>query len=188
MDTALINLIMGKVNDKDESAWNKKDMAAALDLFSELEASNPMNPMKRMTVALARQRFYQLVKNFSKTGIPINYEQKADEVTRAKFWRYLQKFGLVESDARFPIIDRNELKKQRIKKLARTDPGEVKILLGCLLTMGFNKVPKTRDYWANEPSLGNPGTKAAITRDRFLLLSSKLYFACPNKPSDASKT
>ena len=73
-------------------------------------------------------------------------------------------------------------------KVPRTDPGEIEIILGCLLTMGFNKVLKMRDYWTNEPTLGNLGAKAAITRDRFLLLASKLYFASPNKPADASKT
>src|SRR5690606_17774567 len=54
--------------------------------------------------------------------------------------------------------------------------------------MCYCKLPSLRDYWSQEPSLGNPVVKAAISRDRFLLLTSKMYFSLPEKPADASKT
>ena len=43
------------------------------------------------------------------------------------------------------------------------------------------------DYWSNSRSLGNDLIREVISRDRFCLLFSKLYFNTPVKPADASK-
>ncbi|KAG5870916.1 hypothetical protein JTB14_004138 [Gonioctena quinquepunctata] len=42
-------------------------------------------------------------------------------------------------------------------------------------------------YWSRNISLGNQVISKNISRDRFLLISSKLYFNQPEKPNDAPK-
>lgn len=74
------------------------------------------------------------------------------------------------------------------KNIEATSPGEIEIILGCLLIMSYNRVPSIHMYWSRNISLGNLAIKNAISRDRFLLLISKLYFADPKKPSNSSKT
>lgn len=69
-----------------------------------------------------------------------------------------------------------------------TDRGEIMIVLGSTLIMGYNQLPSFSDYWSLKPSLGNPVIKAAIGRDRCKFLLSKLYFTDPEKPPNASKT
>ena len=69
-----------------------------------------------------------------------------------------------------------------------TDAGEVMIVIGCTMIMGYNKVPKLELYWSGNRSLRNECISKAITRDRFRFVFSKMYFADPQKPSDASKT
>lgn len=73
------------------------------------------------------------------------------------------------------------------KIIRKTDPSELQIVLGCMLVMTYNRLPEMHDYWASTKSLGNEAIKSAISRDRFLLLHSKLYFNYPEKPKDASK-
>ena len=80
------------------------------------------------------------------------------------------------------------LGKRTKRRFAQSDSGEIMILLGCSLIMGYNKLPKVKDYWSSAPSLGNATLKQAISRDRFALLSSKLYFNEPERPQGASKT
>ncbi|GFU28635.1 piggyBac transposable element-derived protein 4 [Nephila pilipes] len=81
---------------------------------------------------------------------------------------------------------------QRLEKLGQTihptDPSEIMLVLGCILVMSYNKVPKFSHYWPSNPSLGNVAIKNAISRDRCKMLLSKLYFAEPEKPENASKT
>lgn len=43
-------------------------------------------------------------------------------------------------------------------------------------------------YWSNEESVRNETIASAISRDRFMLLHSKLYFNHPNEPKDADET
>lgn len=62
-------------------------------------------------------------------------------------------------------------------KRARTDFGEILIILGCTFVMSYNRVPSLKDYFSNSPSLGNPYIKKAMSRDRFLHVMSKLYFS-----------
>lgn len=68
-----------------------------------------------------------------------------------------------------------------------TDAHEMILVVGCLLVMGYNRLPAMAMYWSNTATLGNKAIKNAITRDRFLLLASKLYFNHPVKPTNADK-
>lgn len=72
--------------------------------------------------------------------------------------------------------------------IRETDIGEIKIVVGSMLIMSYNRLPALPQYWSRHPSMGNETIKKAISRDRFKLISSKLYFAPPEKPPDASKT
>lgn len=69
-----------------------------------------------------------------------------------------------------------------------TDPFEIMIIIGCYFIMSYNKVPAMHHYWSTHSSLGNSMIKKAISRNRFQLISSKMYFNTPQKPEDASKT
>lgn len=62
------------------------------------------------------------------------------------------------------------------------------LVLGCVLVMCYNKVPNISDYWSHNPSLGNEAIKLVIARNRFQVLTSKLYFNSPDPPRDSSKT
>ncbi len=73
------------------------------------------------------------------------------------------------------------------KEIYRTSPEEIMIVLGCMLVMSYNKVPSMRMYWSRNESLGNITIKRAISRDRFQLIFSKMYYNNPEKPEDASK-
>ncbi|XP_046394787.1 piggyBac transposable element-derived protein 4-like [Ischnura elegans] len=79
-------------------------------------------------------------------------------------------------------------KKKNLVNLCETDPGEILLVLGCMLVMSYNKVPSISDYWSHNPSLGNEAIKGAISRNRFQLLISKLYFTDPEQPASSSKT
>ncbi|XP_036344060.1 piggyBac transposable element-derived protein 4-like [Rhagoletis pomonella] len=68
-----------------------------------------------------------------------------------------------------------------------TDPNEILVFLGVSLIMHYNKLPSLKDYWSKNPSMGNSVIKNCISRDRFLLLSSKLYFNDCDKPTNASR-
>lgn len=69
-----------------------------------------------------------------------------------------------------------------------TNPYEIMIVLGCYLVMSYNRVPALVHYWSSNPSLGNQVIKEAISRNRFQLLSAKMYFNTVAKPNNASKT
>lgn len=73
------------------------------------------------------------------------------------------------------------------KKVQITDQHEIMIILGCYLIMSYNRVPALHLYWSTNKSLGNSAIKHAIARNRFQLLSSKMYFNSPEKPKDAHK-
>ena len=53
--------------------------------------------------------------------------------------------------------------------------------------MCYNHVPNQSDFWSKNDSLGNTFIKKAISRNRFQILASKMYFNHPAKPDDASK-
>lgn len=72
-------------------------------------------------------------------------------------------------------------------EVQHTDCHEMILVIGCLLVMGYNRLPQMQMYWSNNPTLGNKAIKNAITRDRFLLLASKLYFNHPIKPEGADR-
>ncbi len=74
------------------------------------------------------------------------------------------------------------------KKYAPTDYHEMMLVIGCTIIMSYNRVPYMSMLWSKDKSLRNEAIIAAISRDRFLLLHSKLYFNHPKKPSDAGKT
>lgn len=82
----------------------------------------------------------------------------------------------------------NLLEKTKKKPIQKTSPGEIKIVLGCMLIMCYNRVPAMHMYWSRNKSLQNLAIVEAISRDRYILLMSKLYFNDPEKPSDATKT
>lgn len=77
--------------------------------------------------------------------------------------------------------------KREHKNIKLTDIGEIKIVIGCMIIMSYNRLPSFRHYWSKHHSMGNDAIKSAISRDRFQLLSSKMYFASPEKPDGASK-
>jgi len=81
-----------------------------------------------------------------------------------------------------------EKKKYLVGRLTSTDDGEISVLLGIILVMSYNKLPKISDYWSQNVSMGNEAVRNAMNRFHFQLIESKLYFAEPNKPDDASKT
>lgn len=74
------------------------------------------------------------------------------------------------------------------KEVQHTDANEIILVLGILLVMAYNRVPHMQMYWLPNPSLENKAIKNAISRDRFLLLASKIYFNHPKKPRNADKT
>ncbi|XP_018574683.1 piggyBac transposable element-derived protein 4-like [Anoplophora glabripennis] len=86
------------------------------------------------------------------------------------------------TNERLKILEETTKKKQIL-----TDAHEIKIVIGCLLIMAYNKVPAMHHYWSSNKSLGNDAIKSAISRDRFQLLVSKLYFSSPKKPDKCSK-
>lgn len=69
-----------------------------------------------------------------------------------------------------------------------TNPDEIMVVIGCLLVMSFNRVPHMWMYWSKNKSVRNETIATAISRDRFMLLHSKLYFNHPSKPNGAEKT
>lgn len=69
-----------------------------------------------------------------------------------------------------------------------TDPFEMMVVIGTYLVMSYNRVPQMRMYWSQNASLRNLAIQNAIGRDRFLMLSAKLYFNNPEKPQGSSKT
>lgn len=68
-----------------------------------------------------------------------------------------------------------------------TDEGKIRIVLGVILIMCYNRVPALRDYWSKNESLGYNFVKKAISRNRFQMLISKMYFNNPEKPAGADK-
>lgn len=73
------------------------------------------------------------------------------------------------------------------KKIPKTDEGEIMIALGCSFVMSYNRLPHFSHYWSSNASLGNEAIKTAISRDRCMLLFSKLYCNEPEKPDSVSK-
>ena len=69
-----------------------------------------------------------------------------------------------------------------------TTADEIMIVLGCTLIMSYNKLPSIHMYWSTKKSLGNEALREAISRDRFQVLFSKLFFNDPDKPECATKT
>lgn len=80
------------------------------------------------------------------------------------------------------------LNKEKKRKEKMTDIGEIQKLFGCIFIMSYNHLPGLKHYWSQKESMGNRTIEKAISRDRFMLLASKLYFSPPDKPPDVSKT
>lgn len=76
------------------------------------------------------------------------------------------------------------LKKRKIE--LATLP-EIYAVFGIVLVMCYNRLPAMRMYWSKKPALENLLIKQTMTRDRFKLLYSKLYFNTPQKPPNAGK-
>lgn len=74
------------------------------------------------------------------------------------------------------------------KEIKPTNRDEIMVVIGCLLVMSFNRVPHMWMYWSKNKSVRNETIATAISRDRFMLLHSKLYFNHPVKPNGADKT
>lgn len=82
----------------------------------------------------------------------------------------------------------NILSEKKGKVVKPTDASEIMVVIGCLLVMSYNRVPHIYMYWSNNQSVRNETIATAISRDRFMLLHSKLYFNEPKKPNGAGKT
>lgn len=74
------------------------------------------------------------------------------------------------------------------KEYLQTDYKEIMVVIGVTLMMSYNRLPRMSMYWSNNKSLRNEAIASAISRYRFLLLASKLYFNYPKKPNGCSKT
>lgn len=79
------------------------------------------------------------------------------------------------------------LAKKKGKEIKPTDCYEMMIVIGCYIIMAYNRVPAMNMYFSNDNSLKNDAMKSAIDRDRFLLLTSKLYYNHPVKTNGCSK-
>lgn len=73
------------------------------------------------------------------------------------------------------------------REVKLTDADEIMVVIGCLLVMSYNRVPHMYMYWSNDKSVKNEIIASAISRDRFILIHSKLYFNHPKKPQGADK-
>lgn len=62
------------------------------------------------------------------------------------------------------------------------------VVIGCLLVMSYNYVPHISMYWSKNKSVRNETIANAISRNRFMLLHSKMYYNHPEKPQNAEKT
>lgn len=80
------------------------------------------------------------------------------------------------------------LNNEKGKNIPLTDWHEIMVVIGCLLVMSYNRVPHMYMYWSSNKSVRNETIANAISRDRFMLLHSKLYFNTPTKPDGATKT
>lgn len=67
------------------------------------------------------------------------------------------------------------------KSNIKTDQYEIVIITGVYFIMAYNRVPSLHLYWSSNSSLGNKAYKQVISRNRFQLLTSKLYFNQPRK-------
>ncbi|KAG4071192.1 hypothetical protein HA402_001182 [Bradysia odoriphaga] len=74
------------------------------------------------------------------------------------------------------------------KNIPPTDWHEIMVVVGCMLVMSYNRVPHMYMYWSGNKSVRNDTIANAISRDRFMLLHSKLYCNTPTKPTEAKKT
>lgn len=74
------------------------------------------------------------------------------------------------------------------KCIEPTDYHEIMIVIGCYIIMSYNRVPAMKMYFSGNNTLKNDAIKNAIPRERFLLLSSKIYFNHPVKPNNCGKT
>ncbi|CAH1991113.1 unnamed protein product [Acanthoscelides obtectus] len=72
----------------------------------------------------------------------------------------------------------SNLQEKTKKQYLPTDYHEMVLVIGCYFVMAYNKVPPLSNYWS---SLGNEAIKNAISRDRFFLLTSKMYYNHPKK-------
>ncbi|XP_050316101.1 piggyBac transposable element-derived protein 4-like [Anthonomus grandis grandis] len=79
----------------------------------------------------------------------------------------------------------NQLKKRNEKM---TNKGKIQKLFGCMFIMCYNRLPSLKNYWSKKESMGNSTIQKTFSRDRYMTLSSKIYFASPQKPPNASKT
>lgn len=80
------------------------------------------------------------------------------------------------------------LSAKKNRKVKLTDANEIMVVIGCLLVMSYNRVPHMQMYWSKNKSVRNETIANAISRDRFMLIHSKLYFNAPNKPKTADRT
>ena len=78
-------------------------------------------------------------------------------------------------------------KAKKKRKIVLTDAHEIMKLIGCFFIMSYNCLPSINHYWSKHKSMENSLMKSAFSRDRFKLIMSKLYFAEPDKPEQASK-
>ncbi|XP_068209199.1 piggyBac transposable element-derived protein 4-like [Palaemon carinicauda] len=79
------------------------------------------------------------------------------------------------------------LAEKKKKNIQHTCLSELMVIFGCTLVMSYNRVPAMRMYWSRESSLRNEKISESISRDRFQLGFSKLYFNNPCKPAESSK-
>ena len=83
---------------------------------------------------------------------------------------------VTHTDFRLQIF---EIKVKRT--ISKTNPGEILIVIGILMIIGLNKLPSMNDYWSHAPCMENSLIRDSMSRDRLLLLTSKLYLTNPRR-------
>ena len=71
-------------------------------------------------------------------------------------------------------------KPQHLAQWKNVSFDELKAYFGMCVIMGLNVLPKVRDYWSNEPLLGNSALKKVMSRNRFEEIYQFLHFSDSN--------
>ncbi|XP_039967518.1 piggyBac transposable element-derived protein 4-like [Bactrocera tryoni] len=144
-------------------------------IFDWFEPSDSFRPAK--TIPLQRS---------SEILIDVSKQSTAMEIFHKLFPHSLYLHIVACTNQRLELL--NKCKGQQQKMIKLTDKGEMQKIIGCMLIMSYNKLPGLKHYWSQKESMGNRTIENCISRDRYMVLTSKLYFSQPNKPPDATKS
>lgn len=100
-----------------------------------------------------------------------------------KYFPRILTFRTIEcTNERYQILSKVKSKKLKRKvRIPLTDFGKIQIILGTMLIMSYNRLPQFHDYCCSKSLLGNNLIKEVISRNRFCLVFSELYFSSLKK-------